>query len=425
MTGVLPEIAAAQFLRRIAPGCRVMVALSGGGDSVGLLVALHHALKAMGATNSNHEVSLCAATVDHRLRPEAADEAAAMAELCAALGIAHRIMAWEEDKPDTGLSEAARAARYRLLGDAADGFDAGLIVTGHTLDDQLETVEMRRSRTSAGEGRGLAGMAEATLFGGRHWVARPFLTVWRSEIRNYLIGRKIGWHEDPSNENLAYERVRTRKAGNFSATAQSISAQARRRAALADAAANILAAHCAMPLPLLFRLDCGDGLCDEASRLAVAFLIACAGGRAFLPSQRALERLWATLKGNLPFRLSMARTVIERRGDVLYICRDLRDLPEVSCLLPGKVHLWDNRFLIEVGENGLCDPLWRDQSVDISRLPGRVAARAVKSLPPAPHRIQRIFLAPFDVVFPSFELKMAAIIMQLSGRKPLPVKPFI
>lgn len=423
MTGVLPEIAAAQFLDRIAPGCRLMVALSGGGDSVGLLMALRHALQAREATDGQ-AISLCAVTVDHRLRPEAADEAAAMADLCRSLGIAHRIMRWDEDKPDTGLSDAARAARYRLLGDAADEFDANLIVTGHTLDDQLETVAMRQSRTS-GEGRGLAGMADATLFGGRHWVARPFLTVWRSEIRNYLIGHKIAWHEDPSNESLAYERVRTRMAGKFNISADAISEHGKRRAALADAAAKFIEAHCVMPLPLLFRLDCGDGLCDEASRLAVAFLIACAGGRAFLPSQTALERLWAALKDKVPFRLSMARTVIERRGDILYICRDLRDLPIHSSLLPGEVHLWDRRFLIEAGEHGVCDPACPQKSVDISSLPARVAARALKGLPPRAYRVQRVYLAPFDVVFPSFELTLAATMMRLSGRKPLPINPFI
>ena len=213
-----------------------MVALSGGGDSVGLLVALRQALQARGAT-VGHDISLCAVTVDHRLRPEAADEAAAMAAFCGALGIAHRIVHWDEDKPQSGLSEAARLARYRLLIDAADALDAGLIVTGHTLDDQLETVEMRQSRTS-GAGRGLAGMADATLFGGRHWVARPFLTVWRRDIRNYLTAHKIGWFDDPSNQSLAYERVRTRKAGHFSVSAETIDEHGRRRAVLADEAAE-------------------------------------------------------------------------------------------------------------------------------------------------------------------------------------------
>jgi tRNA(Ile)-lysidine synthase len=170
--GILsPELAARRFLDSLAEPTRILVAISGGSDSTGLLLSLAEALKG----GSNSQISLCAATVDHALRAESADEARQVATLCQSLNIPHVTCIWQGEKPKTGIMAAAREARYGLLADAADKLHADLIVTAHTFDDQQETLAMRGLRS----GQGSTGIADAVLFDRRIWIARPFLPCLR------------------------------------------------------------------------------------------------------------------------------------------------------------------------------------------------------------------------------------------------------
>ena len=180
----------------------VAVAVSGGGDSMALLDLIQH--WALG-----EKAKLSAVTVDHGLRPEAADEAAMVAGFCAERDIPHEVLKWGGWDGKGNLQAAAREARYRLMADWARERGVEVVCLGHTRDDQAETFLMRLARKAGSDG--LRSMPSRFERMGMLW-ARPLLGVGRAELRVYLKRQNIPWVEDPSNEDEGFDRVKARKA---------------------------------------------------------------------------------------------------------------------------------------------------------------------------------------------------------------------
>lgn len=179
----------------------ILAAVSGGPDSM----AMMHLLARWG---SERRPPVLIATVDHGLRPAAAEEAAFVGREAAGLGFSHRTLVWTGEKPRTGLQEEAREARYRLLVRLAREAGASHLVTAHTLDDQAETILMRLARGSGL--KGLKGMRrERDLDGIVH--VRPLLDHPKAALLDLC--RRNGWRfvTDPSNADERFARVRWRK----------------------------------------------------------------------------------------------------------------------------------------------------------------------------------------------------------------------
>lgn len=185
----------------------LVLAVSGGPDSVALMV-----LAARWRKSLKRGPTLSAITVDHGLRKESKAEAAAVAKLARKLGVAHRTMRWTGSKPKTGLPQAARQARYRLLTQAARKVGAAHILTAHTLDDQAETVLIRLLRGSGVTG--LAGMARVTTVPengeGEIKLVRPLLDVPKLRLIATLKAEKIPFADDPTNRDPRFTRARLR-----------------------------------------------------------------------------------------------------------------------------------------------------------------------------------------------------------------------
>ena len=180
----------------------IVLAVSGGPDSIALMW-----LAARWRNALARGPRLIAVTVDHGLRAEAAAEARDVKRLARTLDLPHCTVRWTGAKPKTGLPAAARAARYRLLAQAARANGATHILTAHTRDDQAETLLMRMVR-----GSGIAGLAAMARESKREGVllARPFLSVSKSQLIATLKKAKIDFADDPTNRDLNFTRPRIR-----------------------------------------------------------------------------------------------------------------------------------------------------------------------------------------------------------------------
>lgn len=171
----------------------VVVAVSGGLDSMVLLHLLRFALPDLA-------LELVAAHVDHAMRPSSAPDALWVRGVCRAWGIPCRVTALD---PPARSEADARDRRYAFLEEVSAAADADVIVTGHHLDDQAETVLFRAIR---GTGiRGLRGIAPR-----RGHVLRPLLPFRRAELRSYAERARLRYREDPTNTDLSIARNRIR-----------------------------------------------------------------------------------------------------------------------------------------------------------------------------------------------------------------------
>lgn len=418
----------------------LVVAISGGSDSLALLLLAHDFL---GRHSSSP--SLLAVTVDHGLRAQSAAEARRVAAFCAARGIAHRTLVWQGDKPPSGISAAARDARYDLLAMAAADFGANVILTGHTLDDQAETYAMRAAR---GEGPGLSGMAAVTLFSGKVWIVRPLLSVRRQELRNWLRARNIGWIDDPSNQDPAYERVRVRQQldeARIVTLARQAHVAGLARTTLSRNAAELIAHGVTRPAPGLCLLDRSlfSGDSEAAAVLALRALLATMGGTPRLPDPAYSLALFSRLAAGESLRATLSRTLVDARRGGIFLRRESRDLPRL--VLDGRPAIWDGRWRVE-GPAGLKVAAQGD-AADVNAITDapesllRVAMAVEPGLfrhqdgpegfigaansPAAAARgvVTTPLVAPFSRFLPGFDLALAQALGQLVEAPPLAASP--
>ena len=202
MTAVLQQIRRTIRRHDLCPsGSRLLVALSGGADSVALTFILREL-----APNGGFSVAGLA-HFNHHLRPTAARDE----QFCRALGERLNLPTVVGDvnvseyasAEKLSIEEAARRARYAFLHRCAADLDANRIATGHTRDDQAETFLLKLIR-----GAGLTGLGG--IYPRRGALIRPLLDASRSDLREYLAARGESWVEDETNADLTNPRNRIR-----------------------------------------------------------------------------------------------------------------------------------------------------------------------------------------------------------------------
>lgn len=350
-----PELA--DLFRPLERTRGLVVAVSGGSDSTALLYLI-----ARWRADRHAGLPILVATVDHGLRADAADEARAVAEMAAGLGLPHRTLIWQGDKPTSNLQDAARTARYRLLAEAAHDFGADTIVTAHTEDDQAETFLLALQRGSSVYG--LAAMRLKRALGDLT-IARPLLSVSRARLRAMLVAEGIRWFDDPSNDNARFARVKLRQNRTaldaLGLTVSGLATTATRMARAADAldvaVDTLIARSSEVFLGGMIRVDPVALLDapDEIRLRAFARLLRALSGMPYMPRFDRLERIVAAIEagvggGDALQRTLSGATVRLDRGRLLLFREAGREGFPATMIGPGETIEWDRRIRVTLSQ---------------------------------------------------------------------------
>ncbi len=180
----------------------IIVAVSGGPDSMSLLKGLHQ------LNFSQHGQDIQVVTINHQLRLESAQEANMVADYCKKLKTEHHTLLWRHtQKLESGIQEKAREARYGLIANFAKNYKNPIVFMAHHANDQAETVLMRLKKGSGPFGlRGMDALSDHNNLN----LARPFLKLSKDTILSYAQRHNIPYINDPSNDNKSFQRVRER-----------------------------------------------------------------------------------------------------------------------------------------------------------------------------------------------------------------------
>ncbi|MEM6619076.1 MAG: tRNA lysidine(34) synthetase TilS [Pseudomonadota bacterium] len=327
---------AAVLLPGAMPEGPVGVAVSGGSDSIALLLLL----RARG-------VPVAVATVDHGLRPEAAAEARTVAALCARLSVAHDTLTISP-LARGNLAARAREARLGALAGWAEARGLATLALGHTRDDQAETLLMRLARGSGVDG--LAAMApKRKAYGVTLW--RPLLDTMRAELRAWLTAQGVPWIDDPSNEDPTSERVRARLAVaalglDTRRLAQTAERMARARVALEEATVTLAKASATAHAigSVTLRIASLQTAPQEITLRLLAHALGWVGAQPYRPREDALSRLAEGLAAGLGGTLHGCEVFVSRGAAT--VVREWAAMAHVGPHV-GDGTLYDGRWQLE------------------------------------------------------------------------------
>jgi tRNA(Ile)-lysidine synthase len=345
--------------------------------------------------------AISVATVDHRLRPESTGEAEFVARETARLGAPHTILTWQGDKPSSGIAEAARRARYALLDEHARGFGSTptAVVTAHHLDDQAETFAMRLARGAGVDGLAAMPVERPLICSSDVTLVRPLLDFPKTRLLATARARNVPFVEDPTNEDVSYERVRMRRGLlSFEDLGISVRALATSARRLGDAQAALRYAESSFvaTLNLTYGNEVFAVFDRERFSEGPAFLrqklltrlIARYGGASNEPQLSEIEALASRLQraGKCTATLGGATVSAGRRFVRVWREAGRLDQGEIN-LAPGESRVWDRRFLLQSALEGrgvTVRPLGAESFAKIAGLLSRstrVPSRAAYALP--------------------------------------------
>jgi tRNA(Ile)-lysidine synthase len=311
-------------LLKIPPHSNVVVAVSGGADSMALLLLARECAQ------------VTALTIDHGLRAESRDEAQQVKHWCEALNITHHTLSWQSQPLASAAQEQARNARYALLSQWCEDNDARYLLTAHHRDDQAETLFFRLARGSGIDG--LAAIQPSVTLANGITLLRPLLSIPKARLIATLQAHGQDWIEDPSNQNPNYTRNRIRALIAQTGDADGICERAYKVSAFFQKFRNILENNTASILTTCTSTDDKGHITLDA--VAFAALESDYGVRALAsivkqigkdhnkPRTEKLERFYAQLCSDIKTGATTRRTFSHCLFDMSGSTKTIRIYPE-------------------------------------------------------------------------------------------------
>jgi tRNA(Ile)-lysidine synthase len=321
------------------------VAVSGGPDSVALAILADRWAR-------ERDGEICALSVDHRLRAESGEEIRRLGAWLSARSIRHEVLIWAGEKPRSGIQEAARLARYRLLDGWCREHGCLHLLTGHHRDDQIETHLIRRRAHSGPDG--LAGMSAVRELQDCR-LLRPLLGVARDRLLAFLEMEGQLFVSDPSNFDPVFERARLRREGGAprnGADASGLLVEIRgfgeMRAAREGEQNAFLARYLAWHPAGFALLDPAmlwKTSPDVAERLLSRITVV-VGGTTYPPRRERIARLREVLATAAQRGHTLGGCRFRRWRERILVTRELAKSAPPLQLRPGESVIWDRRFEI-------------------------------------------------------------------------------
>jgi len=327
---------------------KIVVALSGGIDSMALTILTHKWLEKIGG-------NLVALTVNHNLQETSTEDAKKVGDICAKIGIKHEILEWKHGEISANIQSEAREARYKLLTDYCKQNDILHLFVAHHLEDKVENFFIKLSRSS-----GIFGLLESTvMFLNNVRICKPLFNFTKKECQDVLKSAKITHVQDITNFQTKYFRNQVRfNLGNFNDNFQARAAES----------INHLSSSAS-----LIQLEIIKSFCESIFIHKAGYAIIKDEFRNYKPEIQIhiLSYLLTIISGEFkPPRAQQMKEVINAfvQGDnqtyTLNKCIIIHHLESLVifkewCNINGdtlKLHdglLWDNRFIFSTDNKGL------------------------------------------------------------------------
>lgn len=329
----------------------IAIAVSGGPDSMMLSYLAKHFC-------AQHNIQLHAVIVDHKLRAESSLEAESTRNFLIHQGIHTTILTWEGEKPSTNIQANARNKRYSLIADYCKMHGINYLLTGHHQDDQAETVLLRIMRGSGVDG--ISGMRKKSYYN-KITVLRPMLTINHQMILDNI--NEIAWpyHNDPSNKNTNFARVRVRNL----LSSHDLEPLSQKLVLLAN---NASRASDYLHQQTYIFLDKACVFCqfgtasidinlykhehEEIALRALSLVLTHIGGNHYHPRLTSLERIHTNLHSNQWRSSTLWGCFLKIKAGRLLIMREESCIPVYTEVTAGHELIWDNRFIVRSNTDG-------------------------------------------------------------------------